>query len=135
MKKYIILILIAILLIIAYFIWNDNEETFLPESENVTEITFDGFDGVEASFAPIEAPDIDPPNLYRKVTGITGISANRLDAVILSLEENSLDPDAWIEIGGLWYVGGAFNAAIEAWEYAHALSPLDEIALINLGNI
>lgn len=135
MKKIGISLLIVILVVVLYFVLGGSDDSAVLEDQDKTNITFDGIGGVEAEFVTIKDSGIEPPILKRNLTGLTKTSSDRLKLVITSIEENHLNPDDWIEIGGLWKVGGAFEAAGEAWEYALVLSPENIVSLINLGNL
>lgn len=145
MKKIIIPILVLILLIVAYFVWN--KATFEPvsidlETKDVVGMKdieiiegLEGFENIQIGFAPLKDPGTNVPDLNREVKNLTEASLARLDTLIENLEEDPLNINEWIEIGGFWKVGGAFEGASEAWQYALDLAPTNTVALVNLGNL
>ncbi|PIP87370.1 hypothetical protein COW81_00645 [Candidatus Campbellbacteria bacterium CG22_combo_CG10-13_8_21_14_all_36_13] len=142
MKKIVIPVLAIVLLVIGYFVWakigNSPDTDIVLDSDISTtteKVTIEGFDGVDAEYVVINDPGITQPNLNRTVSGLSSTSASRLSEVVSMLKDNPLNPDGWIEIGGLWKTGGAFIASSEAWEYAYTLSPKNVVALNNLGNL
>ncbi|PCI29100.1 hypothetical protein COB55_02820 [Candidatus Wolfebacteria bacterium] len=93
-----------------------------------------GFE-IEGGFVQTSDPDIDTPKLKRKVSGLTENTQIRLDGVVDILKDDHLNVRQWIQIGGIWKIGENFEAAREAWEYALILSPSNQVAPVNLGNL
>jgi len=143
MKKLIIPILLLVLAVIAYFVWanfsDNNTSDTVDEIDLATttdDVIFEGLEGVEASFAPVKDPGVPVPSLDNiKVTGLVKVTADRLLVITESLKKDHLNPEGWVEIGGIWKAGGNFEGARDAWEYVYALDPFNEVALNNLGNL
>lgn len=132
MKKILITLVILIGLVAGWWFVVDTNEG--EGNGNGLEMIGDiGFD-VEAGFE-IEDPGLPIPKLKRDVTGLTENTKDMLGLVRESLEEDHLQVDLWVQIGGLWKAGKNFEAAREAWEYAIALSPNNPVAPVNLGNL
>ncbi len=139
-KRIMIPFLVIILLIVAYFVYlgiykpngveKDTEQVVESEPINI-----DDLEGVEISYIPPEDPGIKIPSLNRETSGLTEKTQKNLDDLVKILEADHLDIDSWIAIGNIWQSGGNYEAAIEAWEYAYALAPLEELSMINLGGL
>jgi tetratricopeptide (TPR) repeat protein len=107
-----------------------------------------GFKGVPADTLSAQNPEekkpsgLPPPGLDRPINITEDIpetvSKASLEKIAFLVAELKKNPDyfsAWLDLGSYRKLIGDWEGAIEAWEYAGAIRPLNYISFSNLGDL
>lgn len=106
--------------------------------------TIEDGDGYTVEIIPIEdsVPSIPAPDLDRAIVFYTDmpeeakiIMRERINVLTSTLKDNSNQLSKWLSLGIQWKSIGDYEGAREAWEYASALRPSNNISFLNLGDL
>jgi predicted Zn-dependent protease len=152
--KIIIGIIVLILLLVAFMLWNRKGDTAKIDTVNKVipgDIpgTLKGIDpnGGTYTITPVEIDgkkSVPTPSLDRPLTvhsmavvsaEIQAYATEKIKAMQTLLKKDSKNLSAWIDLGIYQKIGGDFDGAILSWKYVGAIADKDSVAYGNIGNL